>query len=55
MENAEIVSINPLIPQSWGTFEARGAPPDPQQEVSCASFSAVSAMNHAKYRRDRNE
>jgi hypothetical protein len=41
-EIAEIVSINPLTPQSWGTFKSRGTPPDPRQEVSCTSFSAVS-------------
>ena len=39
---AEIVSINPLIPQSWGTFYSWGTPPDPWQEASCVSFSAVS-------------
>jgi hypothetical protein len=41
-EIAEMVLVNPLIPQSWGTFEAGGAPPAPRQEVPCASFSAVS-------------
>jgi hypothetical protein len=37
-----MVPINPLIPQSWGTFLSWGTPPDPRYEVSCASFSAVS-------------
>jgi len=41
-ENAEIVLINPLIPQSWGTFKAGGTPPDPLQEVSCTGvFSGL--------------
>jgi hypothetical protein len=39
---AETVLINPLIPQFGGLFKAGGTPPDPQQEVSCTSFSAVS-------------
>jgi len=37
--DAVIVSINPLIPQSWGIFLCWGTPPDPRQEVSCTSFS----------------
>jgi len=32
----------PYIPKSWGTFNIWGTPPDPQHEVSCTSFSAVS-------------
>jgi hypothetical protein len=41
-ETAEIVSINPLIPQSWGIFKSGGHPQTPRQEVSCTSISAVS-------------
>jgi hypothetical protein len=39
---AETVLIYPLIPQFGGLFKAGGTPPDPQQELSCTSFSAVS-------------
>ena len=28
----------PYIPQSWGTLEIWGTPPDPRQEESCTSF-----------------
>jgi hypothetical protein len=42
METAEILSINPLYPPILGDFKIWGAPPDPWQEVSCTSFSAVS-------------
>ena len=38
---SEIASIKPLVPQDWGT-KAGGTPPDPRQEVSYTSFSAVS-------------
>ena len=41
---AEIVSINPLIPQSWGTLIAGGLPQTPRQEESCTSLSAVSKV-----------
>ena len=40
-ENAEMVFINPLYPPVLGDFYGWGTPPDPQQDVSCASFSAV--------------
>jgi len=43
IETAEIISINPLYPPILGDFKAWGTPPDPGQEVSCTSFSAVSA------------
>jgi hypothetical protein len=37
----EIIFINLLIPQAWGLFKAGGIPPDPRQEISFTSFSAV--------------
>ena len=40
VETAEIVSINPLYPPILGDFFIWGTPTDPQQEVSCTSFSA---------------
>jgi hypothetical protein len=42
IENAEIVSINPLYPPILGDFGSWGAPPDPRQEISCTSFSVQS-------------
>ena len=42
METAGIFSINPLYPPILGDFVSWGTPPDPRQEVSCTSFSAVS-------------
>ena len=32
-ETAETVSINPLIPQSWGTLGSWGTPPDPRPRL----------------------
>jgi hypothetical protein len=40
-EIAEIAFINPLYPPILGDFLIWGAPPDPRQEESCTSFSAV--------------
>ena len=40
-ETVEILLINPLYPPILGDFEIWGTPPDPRQEVSCTSFSAV--------------
>ena len=42
MGTAEILSINPLYPPILGDILSWGTPPDPRQEVSCTSFSAVS-------------
>jgi hypothetical protein len=41
-EIAEIVYINPLYPPVLGDLWVWGTPPNPWQEVSCTSFSAVS-------------
>jgi hypothetical protein len=37
-ESAEIVSINPLIPQSWGTFEVGGHPQTPGRKYPAPLF-----------------
>ena len=55
LETTEIVSINPLIPQSWGIFRAGGHPQTPGQEVSFTSFSAVSFNRLCVILRERSE
>jgi len=38
IEIAEIVSINPIIPQSWGTFKAGGYPQTPGRKYPAPLF-----------------
>ena len=38
LETAEIVSINPLIPQSWGTFKVGGHPQTPSRKYPAPLF-----------------
>jgi hypothetical protein len=40
-KNAEMALINPLYPPSLGEFRSWGTSPDPRQEVSCTSYSAL--------------
>jgi hypothetical protein len=45
-DNEGIVTINPRFPPILGDLLIWGAPPDPRQEISCTSFSAVSIYLH---------
>jgi hypothetical protein len=38
IETAEIVSINPLIPQDWGTFKSGGHPQTPGRKYPAPLF-----------------
>jgi len=42
LETAEIVSINPQIPRSWGTLKSWGNTHRPPAGISCTSSSTVS-------------
>jgi hypothetical protein len=48
LEIADMVAINSLVPQDWGTFFiSGGTPPDPRQEVSCTSLYC-NGMSHSQ-------
>ena len=42
IEIAEITLINPLVPQSWGTFESGGHPQSPDRKYPVPLFNQTS-------------